>query len=105
MKAKEEEDYYGDIRGMYRGILTGRHDEDVGAEATHHVGQPLADRSGEGALLEGRELVGDDAVHLGQVAKVLAIQDRGQTHVSGAAGEGESIPSISNRTGSAPGFG
>lgn len=64
-------------------VLTGRHNEDVGAEATDHVGHTVADGSGEGALLEGRQLVGDDAVHLGQVAEVGSIQDRGQTHGSG----------------------
>lgn len=54
-------------------ILTWCEAEDVRADATEHIGNTLADGTGEGALLEGRQLVGDNAVHLGKVAEVLAI--------------------------------
>lgn len=57
-------------------ILTWCNAEDVRADATEHVGNSLADGTGECLLLEGRQLVGDNAVHLGKVAEVGTIQDR-----------------------------
>lgn len=57
-------------------ILTWCNAEDVRADAAEHVGNSLADGTGEGALFEGRQLVGDNAVHLGKVAEVGTIQDR-----------------------------
>lgn len=52
--------------------LTWRHGEDVRAEPTEHVRHSLAEGSGKRALLERRQLVGDDAAHLGQFSESVS---------------------------------
>lgn len=68
----------------HKTLLTRCHREHVGAEAAEHVRDALAERIGEGALLERRQLVGDEARHLSQLTESVAHVDAGGVDVVGS---------------------
>lgn len=49
--------------------LTWSNREYIGPESSEHIWDTFADGSGECALFERRQLIGDDVVHLGQFSK------------------------------------
>lgn len=63
------------IRKAYFGWLTWRNSEDVRPKTTDHVGHSLGDGSSKRPLLERRQLVRDDAVHLGQLSESVSHVD------------------------------
>lgn len=61
----------GTKKGGIPPVLTGHHLQHLGGEAAAHVGDAVGQDIGEGALLEGRQAVGDDMAHPRQVPEVL----------------------------------
>ena len=66
--------------------LTRRHPEDALSDPPEDVGQPVRDGAGEGALLEGREVVlGRAADGHAEVAEGHAHAGQGGAHLGGRA--------------------